>query len=47
MLHLNLMVVLSCPAIATVKITLLEIQNEATAVEEAESEVIYVINADC
>lgn len=37
MLFLNSMVVLSCPATATVKITLLEIQNEATAVEEAES----------
>lgn len=36
MLYLNPMVVLACPAIATVKITWLEIQNEDTIVEAVE-----------
>lgn len=47
MLYLNIMVVLSCPAIATVKIILLEIQNVVTAVEEVESKLIHANNAEC
>lgn len=45
MSYLNPIVVLLCPVIATVKITMLEIQDEATAVEEVESKVICVNKA--
>lgn len=45
MLYLNHMVVLSCPAIATVKMTLIEIQNEATGVKE-ESKVMHMNNEE-
>lgn len=40
------MVVLSCPAIATVKMTLIEIQNEATGVKKEESKVMHMNNEE-